>query len=344
MNQIFVSAGQNARPNLATATSCPTNGHFAQSVTGVQNDTRPSNVAQKPATSAQTASERKKTQPHLRRTVDQVKEKWRRGDYTPSGYLVELFSAMKAEGLSIVIKSIQKFCEMWEIPRRTFFRAKAKLLLQHRLAEEIHGILTVRLIPVNSEHLYDDKSGTDSDNLGTMSDRSGTDSDNFGTTTPSNPPEDSHFELSPDLDQISNKSLSHPTHPPERDEDNFSQENEEAFREWLLQKASQLPKKPAFINQWIESQAKKPENRQEYLKYRKAQIDRVNFPPAPREMPATLADYVYPLAHFSEEDQRANTLARLQVKWRMDGSARSSAIAEAEKLGFVISAIGIDEA
>ena len=90
---------------------------------------------------------------------------------------------------------------------------------------------------------------------------------------------------------------------------------------------------------------KKPENRKEFLKYREAMTERINFPPAPIDAPRTLDDYaLYPLAQFSEEEQRANTLARLQVKWRMDGSGRSSAIAEAEKQGFVITPIGIEEA
>jgi hypothetical protein len=355
MNQILVSAGQNARPNSATPTSCPTNGHFAQPGTGVQNNTRPRNAAQKPSPSAQTTSERKKSQPHLRRTVEQVKEKWRLGDYTPSGYLVELFSAMKAEGFAIVIRNVKAFCEEWGLSRRTFFRAKATLVSQGRLDEEIQGTLIVRLIPANLEHLYDDKVGTDGarsgthdDKVGTNGARSGTHDDKVGTTTPSNDRQASQFDDSPDLysdlDQISNKSLSQPTHPPERDGDSFSQENEEAFREWLLQKANQLPTKPAFINQWIESQAKKSENRQEYLKYHKALTERINFPPAVIDAPRTLDDYVlYPLVRFSEAEQRLNDLARLRTKWQQPAH-QAAAIAEANRLGFVITEHGIEEA
>jgi hypothetical protein len=356
MNQILVSAGQNARPNLATATSCPTNGHFAQSVTGVQNDTRPSNVAQKPATSAQTASERKKSQPHLRRTIDQVKEKWRLGDYTPSGYLVELFSAMKAEGFAIVIRNVQAFCEEWGLSRRTFFRAKATLVSQGRLDEEIQGTLIVRLIPINSEHLYDDKVGTDGarsgthdDKVGTDGARSGTHDDKVGTTTPANPTPESRFEDSPDLysdlKQITNNSLSQPTHPPEREfEKSFSKEIEEEFREWLTKKAHQLPYKPTLVHQWVNKQMKQAENRAEFLKYREALTERINFPPAPANFPTKLDDYaLYPLVRLTEAEQRLNDLARLRTKWHQPAH-QAAAIAEATRLGFVTTEHGIEEA
>ncbi len=344
MNQTLVSAGQNARPNLATPTSCPINGQFAQSVTAVKNDTSKNFAAKNQGFPSRNASNRQKTEPHARLTVADVKQGWLDGYFSGSGYLSLLFRSMKAEGLPIYIGNVAQFCQEWEIGERRFYRAKAKLVEQGSLEEDIQGNLVIRMVSKKRDRLYDDTAVGNSDTAVGNSDTAVSQFDTAVTTTPSNPPDNSHSGHSPDLIQISNRSLSDPTHPPERDEDNFSQENEEGFREWLLQKANQLPTKPAFINQWIESQAKKPENRQEYLKYHKAQIDRINFPPAPREMPATLADFAYPLAQFSDAEQRANILARLQVKWRMDGNARSSAIAEAEKQGFVITPIGIQEA
>jgi hypothetical protein len=344
MNQTLVSAGQNARPNLATPTSCPTNGQFAQSVTTVKNDTSKDFAAKSQQLPSRNASNRQKTKPHARLTVADVKQGWLDGYFSGSGYLSLLFRSMKAEGLPIYIGNVAQFCQEWEIGERRFYRAKAKLVEQGSLEEDIQGNLVIRIISKKRDRLYDDTAVSNSDTAVGNSDTAVSQFDTAVTATPSNLPQDSCSEASPDLIQISNNSLSQPTDPPERDSDNFSKKDEEPFREWLLQKAHQLPTKPAFINQWIQSQAKKSENWQEYLKYREAQIERINFPPAPREMPATLADFVYPLAQFSEAEQRANILARLQVKWRMDGTARSSAIAEAEKQGFVITPIGIEEA
>jgi hypothetical protein len=340
-------------------TSLPTNGHFAQSVRAAKNDTASPQPVKNSDSVPQTPPERKKSEPHLRRTVTQVKEKWLLGDYTPSGYLVELFSAMKAEGLPIVIQHVQAFCDEWEISRRTFFRAKATLVTQGRLDEEIRGTLIVRLIPNNSDQLSGDKVGTDGarsgthdDKVGTDGARSGTHDDKVGTATPSNPNQENRFDDSPDLysdlDQISNNSLSLPTHHPERELDNFSSEEleegtEEEFRQWLMRKAHQMPYKPTLIHQWVRKQMEKPENWEEFLKYREAQIERINFPPAPLEFPATLADYVYPLAQISEDEQRQNHLARLQAKWKQP-ALQPAAIAEAEKHGFVVTPHGIEEA
>jgi hypothetical protein len=88
-----------------------------------------------------------KTTPHARRTSEQVKEKWNLGDYTASGYLVELFSAMKKEGWTIAIPNVAAFCEEWNIGERRFYRAKARLISEGRLKERIKGALEVRLIP-----------------------------------------------------------------------------------------------------------------------------------------------------------------------------------------------------
>jgi hypothetical protein len=353
MNQICVSAGQIARPNLATLTSCPTTGQFDQSVIGVKNDTQPRKSAKNPGPAGFQAPNRKKTGPHARRYAEDVREKWEFGDYSPSGYLAEIFSATKAEGLPIVIKNIQAFCEKWGIGRRTFFRAKASLVARGRLREVIDGSLIVWLIPQKGKRLYDDNFDTmttDMDaNYDTEGDNYDTEGDNFDTETPPKGLQESPFEAPPDLSsdliQINKISLSDPIDPGERDLIiNSSEEIEEEFKEWMISKAKQLPKRPTFIHQWAKAQMKKPENRKDFLKDREAMIERRNFPPAPIDAPKTLSDYVfYPLAQFSEEEQRANTLARLQAKWRMDGRLRSAAIAEAAKQGFIVTAIGIDE-
>jgi hypothetical protein len=340
-------------------TSSPTNGHFAQSVRAAKNDTSARLPVKKGDSAPQTAPDRKKSEPHLRRTTAQVKQKWLLGDYTASGYLVELFASMKAEGFPIVIHNVAQFCQEWGIGERRFYRAKAKLIDQGRLDEEIKGTLIVRLVGENSDHLYDDttvsltdKNVSDDDTTVSLTDKNVSDDDTTVSLTPANLNQESRFDDSPDLysdlDQISNNSLSVPTHHPERELDNFSSEEleegtEEEFRQWLMRKAHQMPYKPTLIHQWVRKQMEKPENWEEFLKYREAQIERINFPPAPREFAATLADYVYPLAHFSDDEQRQNHLARLRAKWHQP-NLQAAAIAEAEKHGFVVTPHGIEEA
>ncbi|NJR70021.1 MAG: hypothetical protein HC771_16280 [Synechococcales cyanobacterium CRU_2_2] len=346
MNQTLVSAGQNARPNLATPTSCPTNGQFAQSVTAVKNDTSKDFAANSQQLPSRNASNRQKTEPHARLTVADVKQGWLDGYFSGPGYLSLLFRSMKAEGLPIYIGNVAQFCQKWEIGERRFYRAKAKLVEQGSLEEDIQGNLVIWMISKKREHLYDDTAVGDSDAAVGNSDTAVSETDTAVSETPAKPLQNSTFKDSPDLNQISNISLSEPTHHPERESDiSSSNKLDEEFREWLINKAKKLPKPPVFISQWAKAQMKNPEIKKEFLKYRKALTERINFPPAPIDAPRTLDDYaLYPLAQFSEEEQRANSLARLQVKWGMDANARSSAIAEAEKLGFVITPIGIQEA
>lgn len=42
------------------------------------------------------------------------------------------------------------------------------------------------------------------------------------------------------------------------------------FGEWLTRKASQLPQRPALLNQWIKSQAGKEANQREFAEWRQA--------------------------------------------------------------------------
>jgi hypothetical protein len=163
------------------------------------------------------------------------------------------------------------------------------------------------------------------------------------TQTPIQALQESSFQPSSDLLQISIKSLSDRELKAERENSkDFSQEEKDAYREWLLKKADNLPRRPMFINQWVTSQMKKEENQQEFLKHRKAQQERVNHPLIPCDFPTTLDEYNYPLAQLSPQDQRQNTLARLKSKWHQL-PLRSAAIAEAQKWGFLITDHGITE-
>ncbi|MGI0494288.1 MarR family transcriptional regulator [Alkalinema pantanalense CENA528] len=130
-----------------------------------------------------------------------------------------------------------------------------------------------------------------------------------------------------------------PDHPPqrEREENLINQDGEptEEFYEWLKNRAYELPKRPALVDAWIQKQATKRTNQKAFLKYKKS-LDRINIPPAP-------AASIEPLSPISPEEQRQNSLARLQAKWR-NPAWRSAAIAEAMEWGFVVTDDGITEA
>jgi hypothetical protein len=319
-----------------------------------------------------------KAVPHSRLTAASVKAQWKAGILNPVAYLLNLLLALKAPGWRIQIPNIQTFCDTWEINRRTFFRAKTKLLTLGFLDQTSLGFLTIwirpesQTLPSEPTPISSDSSVTPFDldpspldpHPATISDPLVTDSislvtdgdplvtigDSSDIITPLKQLDISHYSLPPDpsstLPQTHINSLSdRATEKNERENCiNFSEEKEEkAYREWLLRKAEKLPTKPVFLNQWIASQMRKSENRTEFLLYRKASIVRTDFPLVPREMPATLEEYLYPLVRFPEADQRLNHLRRLQIKWQMPG-LRNKAIAEAKALGFIITINGIVEA
>ncbi|WP_416667911.1 hypothetical protein [Egbenema bharatensis] len=93
---------------------------------------------------------------HKRLTPEQVKQHWKLGDYTASGYLIHLLGALKRDGWVVDIPNVAEFCQLWEIGERRFYRAKAKLIEQGRLGERIKGrlklwiITDTELIPIGS--------------------------------------------------------------------------------------------------------------------------------------------------------------------------------------------------
>ena len=72
--------------------------------------------------------------------MEELKEHWRLGHYTPVGYLVEIFAILAAPGEPIAIPNVKEFCQTWEIGERQFYRAKAKLVERGDLEEECGGI------------------------------------------------------------------------------------------------------------------------------------------------------------------------------------------------------------
>jgi hypothetical protein len=74
--------------------------------------------------------------------MENLKQRWRFGDYTPVGYLIEILSTMAAIGEPIAIPNVEEFCKTWEISKRQFYQAKAKLVERGAL-EEDHGGVTI---------------------------------------------------------------------------------------------------------------------------------------------------------------------------------------------------------
>ena len=77
--------------------------------------------------------------PHLRLCPDEVKALWEQGHYTPKGYLYQLVLAHRKPGWPWKISNVSEFCREWGFARRTFYKAKAALIAEGLLEEEITG-------------------------------------------------------------------------------------------------------------------------------------------------------------------------------------------------------------
>ena len=66
-------------------------------------------------------------------TAEEIREAWRLGDYTSSGYLYHLICALRRDGRLRQNDTVSEFCREWEMNRRSFYKAKAKLIDQGRL-------------------------------------------------------------------------------------------------------------------------------------------------------------------------------------------------------------------
>jgi DNA-binding Lrp family transcriptional regulator len=140
------------------------------------------------------------------------------------------------------------------------------------------------------------------------------------------------------------KASSEPSHTLNTDQPDLKErekpEISTSFRNWLINKANQLPLKPAILEQWLEKQATRPSVIRDYLKSTTELPQRTHVPAA-APFPQSVSSY--PLAHLSEAEQQANHLARLQAKWKQP-HLRAAAIAEAQTLGFQVTEAGIVEA
>jgi hypothetical protein len=258
------------------------------------------------------ASQRRRA-PHKRLTAEQVRQNWELGDYTASGYLYHLIGALKRDGWHLTIANVDQFCQKWKLTRRSFFRAKAKLILQNRIEETISGKVELwinpnpGIIPL-AEDFNDFKSakfGTEGDRFGTPDAKFGTEDDRFGTPTPSKAAPDQRLGDPSDLLQISSDlSHSHPPNTLERELFDADGEPSQLYREWLIRRAQDLPKPPAMPELWIEKNAKKRSLQQGFLKYREG-LERTRIPPPPPPPPSFEIEKLSP-------EQR---LAKYQTMW-----------------------------
>jgi hypothetical protein len=77
--------------------------------------------------------------------MEDIKERWRFGDYTPMGYIIEILETMAAIGEPVTIDNVDEFCATWEINKRQFYRAKPKLIERGFLEKE-HGGVMIELL------------------------------------------------------------------------------------------------------------------------------------------------------------------------------------------------------
>ncbi|NKB17128.1 MAG: hypothetical protein HC770_01740 [Pseudanabaena sp. CRU_2_10] len=88
-----------------------------------------------------------KNTPFARITAQELKETWLKGYHTAAGYLYLLIKTLRADGWWLQINNVSEFCREWEISRKSFYKAKAQLIKDHRLEENIIGRIDIR-IPV----------------------------------------------------------------------------------------------------------------------------------------------------------------------------------------------------
>jgi hypothetical protein len=82
---------------------------------------------------------RKSQQPNS--ITEELKQRWKANDLTPTGYLAAIFSTIATPGQPISIADLKYFCETWGLNLRTYQSAKAKLIQQGRLLEHPTGVL-----------------------------------------------------------------------------------------------------------------------------------------------------------------------------------------------------------
>lgn len=278
-----------------------------------------------------------KRSPHLRLSAEQIKAKWLLGDYTAQGYLFDLIKALRKDGWHLPIDDVDAFCEQWAISRRSFYRAKARLILQGRIEEKIIGRVELWIEPNSNIVPFregegdpsDDNPGTGCAKFGTGDDNPGTDGDNPGTATPFKPLPDERSQPPSDLLQISDHlSLSFPPSlQPERGNLNFNSEIKEFASGYVgLETENQQPTTP---NQQPTKTSKDPiqvppRGDDEFLNFvLKTEVLTLPHPPATEPQQRRLA------RRLIDRDRDVGDLSRAFEKWQRQQAEIASRWSEA---------------
>jgi hypothetical protein len=80
---------------------------------------------------------------HLRLKLDQIKRDYSDGLLTASGLLYYAIGVMRAPGQELVL-TVAQWLELTGLKERTFYKAKAKLVAQGKLAEKVEGFITLK--------------------------------------------------------------------------------------------------------------------------------------------------------------------------------------------------------
>lgn len=223
----------------------------------------------------------KKTLPHHRLTLKDVVRDYRDGLLTAKGAVFYATAASRKLGESLRVTPC-KMAETIGITTRAFYKSLADLRIQKRIDFEVEGTMMLK-VPISEktgtpEYIFLEELGTNVHKLGTNVHSQGTIVHSQGTNVhklgtnvhsqgtivhkkSSESPQDGASESLQSLLSIQSLSL---LQDGERETSKLEEDPE--FRQWLEKKASQLPTKPALLNQWIDSEAKKESNQIEFLK------------------------------------------------------------------------------
>lgn len=245
---------------------------------------------------------------HLRLTPERVLQGWKAGFYTPAGYLYYLILSLRREGWWYRIENISQFCRQWQINRRTFYRAKAELVSQGKLEENMIGAIDLR-IPSLSQI---DSPVTNAAQPVTELAQPVTELAQPVTAVTQSTAVTSFrqgFQASTDLSQISYSSFSKPSGQTERETPKTWQTDRQ-FRSWLRERAKCLPKPPQFLEAWIDAQSGKESFQREF----QASQNLLGGTDIPPPLPDSFQIESACLAAM-EQDDRAYVGMRLQSLW-----------------------------
>ncbi|MGB3493893.1 MAG: hypothetical protein WBA57_14280 [Elainellaceae cyanobacterium] len=217
-------------------------------------------------------------QPHYRLTVGDLRQLYDSCLIPAPAYLYLYLKVTRKDGWRLRVKNVSQFCKEIGMKRSTFYKAKAKLIDAGLICEEIIGSLDLWVSPLETGVTFGDSVSHMLDTESRMLD---TESHMRDTHPPQKQSEQESCN-STDLSQISYRSfsLAHPP-PTEREPvENLTDPQNEAFREWLREKARKLPNPPQFLETWVEKQASKESFQREFLLIRKGS-EKANVPRVP---------------------------------------------------------------